>query len=89
MAAVANGWRGWLLGIIATLIVAAVSNGIIFQRDTREALAKQTDEIKHLQMRDENIIKYLQQFSDQRSSAVDAAMARLEKRIEELERRGR
>ena len=89
MAAIANGWRGWLLGIVATLVVAAISNGIIFQRDTRESLAKHTDEIKHLQQRDENIIKYLQQFSEQRSSAVDAAMARLEKRIEELERRGR
>ena len=82
-----NGWRGWVLGIVATLIVGAITNGIVFQRDTREVLARHSDEIKHLQMRDENIIKYLQQFADQRSNTSDAAILRLEKRMEELERR--
>lgn len=87
MAAFGDGWRGWLLGIVATLIAGIVTNGIIFQRETRKDIAENNVRILQLQQRDENIIKYLQQLSETRINSVDAAMARLEKRIEELERR--
>jgi demethoxyubiquinone hydroxylase (CLK1/Coq7/Cat5 family) len=82
-----KGWQRWLLGIGATVAGSLIVNGIVFQRDVREQMAKHTDEIKHLQQRDENIIKYLEQFSTERMRAVDAAMQRLERRIEELEKR--
>ena len=94
-------WKTWLLGIVATLVTAAVTNGIMFQRETRESLATHTDQIKHLQMRDENIIKYLQQRIEDRTVGPpfnrpdadrelhirDLAIERLEKRIENLEKR--
>ena len=88
MASIANGgWQKWVLGIGATLAGSLILNGIVFQRETRKEIAENHVKIERLEQRDENIIKYLEQFSTERMRAVDAAMNRLEKRIEELERR--
>jgi hypothetical protein len=89
MASIANGgsWQKWLLGISATVAGSLIINGIVFQRETRKEIAENHVKIERLEQRDENIIKYLEQFSTERMRAVDAAMQRLEKRIEELERR--
>ena len=90
MASIANGgWQKWVLGIGATMIGSLVVNGIVFQRETRREIAENHVKIERLEQRDENIIKYLEQFSKERMSAVDAAMQRLERRIDELERRAR
>lgn len=79
------GWQRWLLGISATIAGSLVINTILFQREARKDIAENNVKIQQLQQRDENIIKYLEQFSKERMSAVDAAMNRLEKRIEVLE----
>jgi prefoldin subunit 5 len=80
-------WRGWALGIVASLVATAVGSGILFQRETREQLATLSDQVKHLQQRDENIIKYLQQLSGGEFRSRDEAIHRLEQRIERLEKR--
>jgi hypothetical protein len=88
--AIANGgWQKWVMGIGATIVGSLVVNGIVFQRETRKEIAENHIKIERLEQRDENIIKYLQQLSESRIHAVDAAIARMEKRIEELERRSR
>lgn len=84
-----GGWQKWVMGIGATIVGSLVINGIVFQRETRKEIAENHVKIERLEQRDENIIKYLQQLSNERINSVDAAMSRLEKRIEELERRSR
>ena len=78
MAGVVNGgWQKWVMGIGATIVGSLVINGIVFQRETRKEIAENHIKIERLEQRDENIIKYLEQFSKERMSNVDAAMARL------------
>lgn len=67
-------WRSWLLGICALLVVSLITNDLLFQRQTREQLAKQEQQIKSLESRDTNIIKY---FLDN--------LNRLERHIDQLE----
>jgi hypothetical protein len=80
-------WRGWALGIVASLVATAVGSGILFQRETREQLATVSDQIKHLQQRDENIIKYLQQLVASDMLGRDERIKSLEQRIDRLEKR--
>ena len=100
MAKIANGngggggWQKWVLGIGATMIGSLIVSGITFQRETRREIAENNVEIHQLQARDENIIKYVGQRMDERLNAAheallqrDTTIQRLEKRIEELERR--
>ena len=68
-------WRTWLLGIVATLVTAFITNGIVFQRDTREQLAKQSEQIANIETRADNIIKYLNE-----------KITRLELHVDRLER---
>lgn len=76
------GWQRWLLGIGATVVGSLIINGIVFQRETRKEIAENHVKIERLEQRDENIIKYLQQLSNERMNS-------LERRIDELERRSR
>jgi hypothetical protein len=80
-------WRGWALGIVASLVATAVGSGILFQRETREQLATLSDQVKHLQQRDENIIKYLQQLVASDMVGRDERIRGLEQRIDRLEKR--
>jgi peptidoglycan hydrolase CwlO-like protein len=90
------GWRGWLLGIGATVLATLIINGISFQRDTRKDLTANEVKIKNLEQRLENILKYLSQRMDELHDVSNTAddqinkdIGRLEKRVEELEKRGR
>ena len=89
-----GGWQKWVLGIGATVVGSLVVNGIAFQREARRDIAENNVRIVQLQSRDENIIKYLNQRLDERLNDAhqallqrDVTIERLEKRIEELERR--
>ena len=73
MAAALNGWRGWVLGIVATLLVSLVINGISFQRETREHLAQLEERLKGIEGR--------------AREAIHREFNRLDKRVEELEKR--
>jgi hypothetical protein len=75
-------WRTWLLGIAATLLVTLITNGILFQRDTREQLSTNEERIKALETRARDAI--IREFKQR-----DDAILRLEKRIEQLEQRAR
>ena len=97
MARIANGnggWQKWVLGIGATIAGTIFVNTIVFQREARRDIAENNVKITQLQARDENIIKFIGQRMDERLTAAhnellqrDATIERLEKRIEELERR--
>ena len=69
------------------MAAAAVGSTIMFQRDTREHVATLNDQVKHLQQRDENIIKYLQQIIASDMLQRDERIKRLEQRLERLENR--
>lgn len=97
MARIANGnggWQKWVLGIGATIAGTIFVNTIVFQREARRDIAENNVRIEQLKSRDENIIKFINQRLDERLEAAhqavlqrDATIARLEKRIEEIERR--
>jgi hypothetical protein len=87
-----GGWQKWLLGIVATLVTALVTNVIAFERETREKLTRQEEQLKHLEQRAENILTYLRQRIDERTSRAegerelrhrDEAIARLDDRFHE------
>lgn len=91
-----GGWRNWLLGVTATVIGSMVINGIVFQRETRKEIAENGVKIVQLQQRDDNIIKFFSERMDERLLSAhnelvqrDLTIQRLEKRIDELERRVR
>lgn len=84
-----SGWRGWLLGIGATVAATLIVNGIAFQRDTRKDLTENEVRIKNLEVRFENILKYLVMVMDERTEHIKTDIERAEKRIEELEKRGK
>lgn len=91
-----GGWQKWVLGISATIVGSLVVNGIVFQRETRQKIAENEVKITQLQVRDENIIKYIGQRLDERLTAAhnellqrDLTIQRLEKRIDALESRSR
>jgi Flp pilus assembly protein TadB len=73
-------WRGWLLGIVATMIAAAIGNAILFQRDTREQLATINERMKRNDERADNILKYLRE-------RIDERIQQIERRIDKLEQR--
>jgi coproporphyrinogen III oxidase-like Fe-S oxidoreductase len=81
-----NGWNNKvglaLLGIGATAIGTLLINSITFQRDARQEMRESKVRIEHLEKRDENIIKYMQQ-------RIDEHMRRIDQRIEVLERKAR
>jgi coproporphyrinogen III oxidase-like Fe-S oxidoreductase len=81
-----NGWTNKvglaLLGIGATAIGTLLINSITFQRDARQEMRESKVRIEHLEKRDENIIKYMQQ-------RIDEHMRRIDQRIEVLERKAR
>lgn len=84
-----SGWRGWLLGIGATVLATLIINGIAFQRDTRKDLTANEVKIKNLEQRFENILKYLTKMLQDRAEHIEADVERLQKHIDELEKRGR
>jgi hypothetical protein len=66
-------WRNWALGVAATIIGTLVVQGLAFQREMRSAIDINEQRIKFLETRArETIVREFQ---------------RLEKRIEELEKR--
>jgi hypothetical protein len=74
--AAANGngatvWRPWVLGIVATLVASLITNGILFQRDTREKLSTNEERIKALETRARD--------------AIIREFQRIEKRLDKLE----
>lgn len=81
MAAVLNGWRGWLLGIAATIIGTLIINGIAFQRETRETLARHSELMKRNQERADNILKYLEQRVAERTAQTERETAILDARL--------
>src|SRR5262245_25317639 len=76
-----GGWRNWVLGIIATIVGSLVLNGITFQRDTREALARDSELIKILRERQDNLIKYFNERITDRTIQTDKELAALDARI--------
>jgi hypothetical protein len=44
-------WKGWLLGIVGTLIATAITNGILFQRQVKEQIAHNEERLKFLETR--------------------------------------
>ena len=44
-------WRGWLLGIVATVVATAITTGLIFQREVSENIAKNEQRIGFLEKR--------------------------------------
>lgn len=80
-------WKNWLLGIVGTILASLIVNAIAFQRATRENIATNEERIKALERRDEQIIKYFQQRIEEQMRYRDAADVRIEKRLEELEKR--
>ncbi len=58
---------------MGTLVAAAVTNGIVFQRETNEMLAHHEERIKR--------------FETHTRDTIIREFTRMEKRIEELERR--
>src|SRR5262245_61718769 len=81
MAALLNGWRGWLLGILATIIGSLVIQGIAFQRETREQLARDSEVLKILRERQDNLIKYFNERIGDREKQVDRELATLDARL--------
>src|SRR4029077_5950744 len=73
MATNGNGtvWRPWVLGIVATLVASLITNGILFQRDTREKLSTNEERIKQLETRARD--------------AIIREFQRIEKRLDKLE----
>jgi len=71
-------WRTWLLGIVATLAVTLIGNGIVFQRDTKEQLATLHERVKRNEERSANILKYLEQRIDEHFQRIDKRLERLE-----------
>lgn len=94
--------RNWLLGVAATIIATLVINGIVFQRETRETLARQSEHLTYLDRANEaqnrrldKIVEALDAIYSRLSGLAperelkerDARFERIERRIEELERR--
>lgn len=73
-------WRGWLLGIVATIVASLVVSGLAFQRDTREKLATNEERIKFIETRTRDYIE--REFKHR-----DDSLERLLKRIEALEKK--
>jgi hypothetical protein len=80
-------WRGWLLGIGATVMATLIINGIAFQRDVRKDISELEVKVMYLEQRSERTIKYLTERMDERAEHLEANIERLEKRIDELEKR--
>lgn len=78
-------WRNWLLGIVGTIIASLLVSNIAFQREMRMHIATNEQRIKQLELRDENIIKFMQQRADEQIKFRDDLIQRLERRIERLE----
>ena len=93
-------WRGWLLGIVATLIATMIGNDILFQRETREAIARHDEQLKRNSEKAANILKYLEQRimertgipfnredADREFKLRDDQARKLEHRVDELEKK--
>jgi hypothetical protein len=70
-------WKGWLLGIVGTLIATAITNGILFQRQVKEQIAINEQRLKYLETRARETI--IREFArqDQRMDNIVAAIANL------------
>jgi hypothetical protein len=77
-------WRPWLLGIIGTIVVTLLVNGISFQRETRESIATNDQRIKSLETTSRATI--IREF-ESRQKQLDDTVARLERRLDALERK--
>jgi hypothetical protein len=94
-APIVNGsWQKWVMGIGATVAGSLIINGIVFQREARKDIAENNVKILQLQQRDENIIKYIALRLDERLREAhteliqrDMLIQRLERRLDELEKR--
>lgn len=51
MAQINEGWRNWVLGIVATLIVAMILNDVAFQREARKAMTEYGVRLDHIEQR--------------------------------------
>ncbi len=69
-------WRGWLLGIVATLIASLIGSGILFQRETREQLAQQKEQLRNIEIRGLATLHNVEQ-----------RIERLERHVDELEKK--
>jgi hypothetical protein len=75
-------WKGWLLGIVGTLIATAVTNGIIFQRQVKEQIAHNEERLKVLETqrlpiaRDQIVREFARQ--DKRIDNIVGAIGALE-----------
>jgi hypothetical protein len=69
--------RTWAIGFVVTLLTALITNGILFQRDTREQLATLQARIKFIEIRGRAALE--REFAQR-----DEAIQRLEKQIEAL-----
>ncbi len=67
-------WRPWVLGILATLAVTLVTNGILFQRETKEKLSSNEERIKALEAR-----------NDRARETIIREFDRIEKRLDRVE----
>ena len=83
--AFSNGaWRTWLLGIVATIVATLIVNNIAFQRDTKEKMATNEQRIKAMETTSRaTLIREFERVDKQHNDAI----ARLERRIEQLEKR--
>jgi hypothetical protein len=84
MASLVNGWRGWLLGIMATIVGSLIINGIAFQRDTRATLAQYSEQMKRNAERADNILKYLEQRVAERTANTEKEFTTRDRRMDKI-----
>jgi hypothetical protein len=64
-------WRTWALGIVGTVVVTLITNGILFQRETKEKLATIEARLNGIETRGRD--------------AIIREFQRIEKRLDQIE----
>lgn len=83
-----GGWKTWLLGIIAGLVLLGIVGSIVLNREFAERLGKHDSEIMSLRERliERTGNRFTREDADREFRARDQARERLERRIDKLEK---
>jgi hypothetical protein len=84
-----GGFSGWVLGIVAGLILTAIVGSIIFERDVAKTLGEHEERLKYLSIRidEKTASRFSREDFDREKKIIEGEQQRIDRRLNTLEAR--